>query len=290
MRIKNYITGIEGVTVNGTAIAKFPNGRRYHGVKLFVTGTVAAAPSTDPTLIVEYVRLSANGVLMRDLTPAQILKIAAFNGITAAAGELPIFFSEPWRQTIDGQELTSWDVTQFKQPSSVITAEIKFLNTANLAPTLKVQVEFDYQSNVIVQEGKDPIFFNNIIKMLPLTKVCAQGPNDVDGLPLRFPIQRVHLSVSANAITAVEVTRDGEKLLESTPAENSAFLKDYGIDASQFGFSYTPDYTQQISDALKGVKFTPERPSGIGELNIKTTLSGAATLTYITEQRANGFV
>lgn len=289
MRIRNYITGIEGVTVNGTAIAKFPNGRRYHGVKLFVSGTVAAAPSTDPTLIVEYVRLSANGTLLRDLTPSEILKIAASNGITAAAGELPIFFSEPWRQTVDGQELLSWDVTQFKQAASVITMEVKFLNTANLAPTLAVETEFDYQSNIITVDGKSA-FFNNIVKILPLTKLVGAGANDVDGMPLKFPIQRIWMSVSTGAILSVEVTRDGEKILEATTAQNSAFLKDYGMDASQFGFPVVFDYTQQVTDALKGVNFTPERPSGIAELNVKTTVSAGATLRYLTESRANGFV
>jgi hypothetical protein len=289
MRLRTYITGIEGIASNGTAIAKFPNGRRYHGAKLVVSGTVAAAPSTDPIAIVEYVRLSANGVLMRDLTPAEILKIAALNGITAAAGELPLFFTEPWRQTIDGQELTSWDVTQFKQPAAVITAEVKFLNVVALAPTLKVQIEYDYQSN-IVNTANGPAFFNNIVKILPLTKLCAGGANDVDNCPLKFPIQRVHLAVSANAILSVEITRDGEKVLEANVAENSMFLKDYGIDASQFAFPVVFDYTQQISDALTGVNFTPERPSGIRELNIRTTLSGAATLRILTEQRANGFV
>lgn len=283
MRNLNYINGVEGVTAGGTAVANIITGKRYHDLKTFVTATVGGNPSTSPVAILDWTRLLVNGVLIRDLTPTQSLAIQALNGITAAASELAHYFTEPWRASVDGQEATSWDLSDQKK----CTLEIKFAAGA-VAPAAQVLASFDYANNVVVTNGK-PAKFLAIVKQLALTYGVGAGANDLTTLPVKFPIQRVHLNVAAGTITAIQVKRDGEIVQESTTAQNSAFLKDYGIDASQFSFPVCFDFTQQLTDALTGQNFDAN-PSGIKDLNVKATCSNNTVLTALIESRANGFV
>lgn len=283
MRLINYINGVEGVVIGGTAVVNIPVGRRYHALKLFVTSTVGGG-TTDPAVILDWTRLLVNGVLMRDLTPVQTVAIANLNDITPAASELPIYFSEPWRATIIGEEATSWDLNG----QSKCTLEVKF-DAAATAPTCVVMASFDFGRNVVVAPDGSAAFNLSIIKQLAQTYVAPAGAYDVTTLPVKFPIQRIHLSVSAGTVSLVEVKRDGEIVLEATAAQNSAFLKDYGIDASQFSFPVCFDFTQQVTDALTGLNFQ-SNPSGIKDLNVKVTSTNANTLTVLTESRANGYV
>lgn len=265
MRIQNYINGIEGVTAGGTSTVNVPINRRYHWLKAFVAGNNGAA-TTNPVDLLDYVRLIVNGVVMRDLSPAHIIGIAKLNGITPAAGELPLYFSEPWRASVVGEEATSWDL--FGQ--SKCTLEMKW-KAGLTALTCAVLASFDYGRNAA--DGKP---FHAIVKQLAFTYNAPAGNYDVNTLPKSFPIQRVLFSASAGTISQVEVTRDNEKVVELSSAQNLAVLKDYRLDGSFFSFPLVFDAEQQISSALIVNK----------ELNIRVTSSAANSLTAIVEHRA----
>lgn len=266
MRIINYVTGIEGVSAGGISTVNLPVNRRYHGLKLLVTDGV----ETDPTAIVEYVRLIVNGVVMRDLTPAQIIAIAEMNGQTVDDNIIPIYFSEPWRASVIGEESTSWDL--FGQVKA--TLEVKFLAAAS-APAMKVQASFDYGRNV--SDGQP---FLAIVKQLRFGYNAPSGNYDVNNLPVRFPIQRILLTASTGTIDSVEVYRDSQKVFEAEDSENNALLDDYGLDASKFTFPIVFDHEQQISSPLRVDR----------ELNLRVNSSAANSLTAILEHRANGYV
>jgi len=266
MRINNYINGVEGVVSGGTATVNIPINRRYHALKIFV-GATALTAATD---ILEYVRILVNGVVMRDLSPADIINIAKLNGITPAAGEVPVYFSEPWRASVIGEEATSWDL--FGQ--SKCTLEIRF-KTGLTAPTAAVSATFDYARNV--SDGK---VFLSIVKQTKQTYNAPAGVYDITTLPTAFPIQRVLLNTSTGTISFVEVTRDNEKVLEATSAQNTAFLLDYKLAAANFSFPVVFDFEQQISSALIVNK----------ELNVRVTSSAANALSVIVEQRVPNYV
>lgn len=270
MRTINYVNGIEGVISGGTSTVNVPINRRYHALKLFVGATISGTPSTDPTAILDYVRLIVNGTPMRDLTPAQILAIADLNGQTVGAGELPIWFSEPWRASVIGEESTSWDM--FGQTKFVV--EVKFKSGLTV-PTLAVLASYDFGRNV--SDGKP---FLAIVKQLQQTYNAPSGNYDVTTLPIRFPIQRVLLQTSTGAINSIEVYRDNDKVYEGTAAQNTRFLADYGLDGTAFSFPYVADYEQQISSPLIVDK----------DLNVRVNSASANTLTVVTEHRANGYV
>jgi len=270
MRIKNYINGIEGVVAGGTATVNVPINRRYHAIKAFVSATVGGGPSTDPTAILDYVRQIVNGVIMRDLTPAQYIAIAQLNGQTVGAGELPTWYSEPWRASVIGEESTSWDLTG----QTKMTLEFKFKSTA-VSPSLALQASYDFGHNITNNAR-----FDAIVKQLVQTYNAPSGKYDVTTLPIRFPIQRILLAASTGTINDVEIYRDNEKVHEGTAFENLRWLADYGMDASKFSYPIAFDYEQQISSPLLVDK----------DLNVRVNSSAANTLTVITEHRANGFV
>lgn len=270
MRYRGYINGIEGVVAGGTANVNMPINRRWHGWKAFVSATVGGNASTDPTAILEYVRQIVNGVIIRDLTPAEMLAIWGLNGQTVGAGELPSAYSEPWRASVIGEESTSWDM--FGQTK--FTLEFKFKNTA-INPSLAIQGSWDFGRNV--SDGKP---FLAIVKQLRQTYNAPAGKYDVTTLPIRFPIQRILLAASTGNVTDVEVYRDGEKVHEGTSAENARWLADYSLDASKFSYPLVFDYEQQISSPLLVDK----------ELNVRATSSAANALSVVVEHRANGYV
>lgn len=269
--MRNYIpiNGIEGVATGSVATANIPVNRRYHALKVFLSANNGAA-TTDPTDILDYIRIYVNGVVMRDITPAEAIAIASLNGITAAAGELPIYFSEPWRATVIGEESVSWDL--FGQTK--MTLELKY-KTGLTAITTSIQCEFDYARNV--SNGQ---LFLAPIKQLAVNYNATGGQYDLVTLPIRFPIQRLLLGASTGTISAVEVDRDNEKVLDTTNAQNLAYLKDHGILGTAFSFPIVFDADQQISSPLIIAK----------DLLVKVTSSAPNTLRALVENRANGYV
>jgi len=275
MRNVNYINGVSGVGTGNVALADIPTGVRYHALKVFLAATVAAAANTNPIDILatgQSVQLICDGVTIRSLSPTQILKIAALNGITAAAGELPLYFSEPWRASVTGEESTSWPMYYNRK----LTLQMTFAAGAS-AITCAVMASYDYAKNVA--DGKD---FMAIVKQLQYQDTVPAGNFDFLLVPKQFPIQRVHLSVSAGTVVSVEVYRNSEKIREGTTAQNSAFLKDYDIDASQFSYPVVFDFEQQIS--------SPLIVSPNDTLNFRVNSTNANTLTALAEIRAPGFV
>jgi hypothetical protein len=269
MRLQTLINGVEGVTAGGVASVNIPIGRRYHGLKIFATGTDGTDPYTDPADIVARCRLIVNGVVMRDLTPAQIRAIATLNGQTVGNNEIPIFFSEPWRASITGEEATSWDMTG--QTKFTLEIEIK---SGVTTPACKVLAAYDFGRNV--SDGKP---FLSIVKQLSYNYNAPSGEFEIVSLPTRYPISRVLLTASTGTISKVEVYRDSQKVLEATAAENTRILADYGLDASKWTYPVVFDPEQQVSSALLIAR----------EMNLRVTSSAANTLTAVLEHRANGF-
>ena len=279
MRIINLISGFNGVVAGGVATLDIPVGRRYHALKVFLSATVASAPSTDPLLIITQARLLVNGVELRALTPAQILGIANLNARTpdATTGELPFYFSEPWRASILGEEITSWD-TNRATGAAVFTLELTFAAGA-VNPSAVAEASFDYGRNV--DQAGNPALA--IIKQTRLTRSNPAGIVDLIDLPQMRPIQRIHLQTSAGSISYLEVWNDTVKVMEGATGRINDFQKDYEMTPSASGFALSAvfDFTQQITDAL----FVQNK-----NLDVRPTCSTAGAITAVVEYRENGYV
>lgn len=271
MRIPIRISGVEGIAAGGHAVANIPTERRYHNFKLFCTvdGSAAAA-----TAVVSAVRLKVNAVTIRELTSAQLLHIAALNGQTLATGELPIYFSEPWRASVMGEELTALDL--FGQQKC--TLEVDLMTPAQSGvPNFTLKACYDYSGTIV--NGQRIL---RIIKQFSQTYNAPSGEYDVDTLPIRGAIQRIHLFGASADITAVRVKADSAEVLDLALAENTAFLRDYKLagTATAHSFPICFDFTQQITDGLIVQK----------DLNVHITSASAQQVIALIEQVVTGYV
>lgn len=276
MRIKNYINGVEGVAVGGVAVANVPVNRRYFDFRMFITGNLAGGGAAQTAAqLVTNIRVYVNSVVMVDLTPTELRKIAIMNGQIMTDVQIPLFMAEPWRATVTGEESVSWDL--FNQTKCTI--EITFASgTENL--TFKMLSSFDYTRNFSTNDAGETTPLLAIVKKTAQTYVMGGGQNDITTLPQRWPIQRIEMQASAGTVDYVEVYRDDEKVHEATVSENEAANQNQQMDSTQFSYPVVFDSDQQISSALL-VQNT---------LLLRPTCSAANNLRVITEHRSNGYV
>lgn len=270
MRINDRITGINGVAAGGVATCELPTGRRFHGLTLYYkTNAAQATIEAD----IQFIRLSVNGVMIRDIRPAELFAINAANGIAFVAGEIPIFFSEPKRATVMEEQATSWDM--FGQ--STFTLDVGIASGAT-APTLSGIATFDYSRN----DGKDGRPGANIVKWVRQTVVfAAAGDLDVKTLT-KGVVQRVTLFGPTSAPTAVRVEVNSKVMLDMTRTQAANLLAKYAITAQAGTFPAWYDYTQQIIDAL---------PVGaLDDYNVKITSGDAQNVVALSEVRVPGYV
>lgn len=270
MRNKVYLTGVEGVASPGTARALVPTNRRAHRFVAFYTESAVAA---DVTVGITAIRAIVNGVVLRNILPAEALSIALLNlnknGISIPTGVLPIYLSEPWRRTITGEEATSWPLQG--QNSMILEFDIA---TGRTAPGLVIMQEYDFGVNV--DQAGTP--FVSPITQRPYNYPVAAGTFDITNLPITAPIQRIHLQGSGG-ISAVYVERDDEKVYEASTAQNRELLAAQGLDQTaaaaspgSFTFPIVFDATQQLTDPLLVDRTLLVRPTSGGSQNVRALL------------------
>jgi len=270
MRQNTLVNGLSAITAGTTATARLTPGRRYHGLTLFTTSGSTPAACVASTIIGE-IRLIVGTKTIRKITAAQILAIAALNKITVPTGELPIFFSEPWRASVMGEEATSWDLTQI--PGTPFIIQIDML-TGTTNPGVVIVEHWDKLTNV--DQNKKP--FLEIVYQSSLFKNVATGDQDITEIDIDHFIQRI-LFTAGSGITKALVVRDGETVHELTKTQNDDMLNDHGLVGSAFDYALVFDYTQQVTDALSIAK----------SLDVRVTSGGTQTLTALIERRKQDF-
>lgn len=104
---------IEGVVAGGTAIVNLPRGPRYHAIVLeYKTSTSGGSTEANMEAELLEVRVDVDEVTQRKASASEIFDINRTKGITpnvgSAVGYLPIFFSEPQRETKAKKEATAF--------------------------------------------------------------------------------------------------------------------------------------------------------------------------------------
>jgi hypothetical protein len=106
---------IEGVVAGGTATIDLPTNVRYHAIVLqYDTATAGGATETNMKAQVKEIRASLDGVDQRKASATQLFTINRSKGVSPVEGDgtapgfLPLFFSEPQRETMIEREATAW--------------------------------------------------------------------------------------------------------------------------------------------------------------------------------------
>lgn len=274
-RLLNYVAGIQGVGSGSIGTVNVPVNRRYHSMRILTTN--AAGTLTDATTIVSLVELVVNGIVIRSGAPATFINIAKTYRYTPATGEIPIFFSEFWRnEDPASSELTSWDM--FGQQTFVV--RLTFLSPGGGVGVQSILADYDVKRNL----RRDPVTkelvpFLLIVKQTDISIVAASGTNDITTIPTAWPIQRIYTDISANAISSVQFyAEDNAKIWEATKAENAIILNANDITATFFEYPLIFDYDDRVESNLK-----------TSTLDMRVVTTGAATLTFHLQQLVNGY-
>lgn len=274
-RLVNYVPGIQGVASSGIATVNAPTDRRYHSLRILTTN--AAGALTDPTTIVSLVELVVNGIVIRTGAPSTFINIAKTYRYTPGTGEIPIFFTEFWRnESPMAAEATSWDM--FGQQTFVI--RLTFLAPAGGVGVQSILADFDGKRNTRKNAQGQVVPFLLIMKQFDISIVGASGTNDVTTIPHDYPIQRLYTDVSANAISSVQIFADNNvKVFEATKTENQYMLNANDITATFFEYPIIFDYDDRIDSNLK-----------TAYLDVRVVTTGAATLTFHVHQATPGYL
>lgn len=227
-RFINFLSGINGVSSGGQATINLPVNQRYHRINLNVTSGASVTDAV--TDVISSVKILVNGVSIRDIAPADMLRIAMANGYLPKLGELPIFFTEPFTNVNEPPDVTSWDL--FGQQSFQLQIGCAVVTT----PGITGSVEFDYLRN-LRPNGKEMVPFLQPVAHHSFSQPISAGRNDITTLPFDFPVRRIWLrGSSAGQITQVELYQDGNKVFEATQAQLVGMYRQYGFKFSQLDY------------------------------------------------------
>lgn len=256
------VAGGSGWVVGNTFTFTDATGTGFVGTVATVTGGPPGALATatvtvggtasavDPATFLTGIKLLVNGVNMRDINPVDILKISMANGYFPRLGELPLFFTAPWRNVNQQNEISSWDL--FGQ--STFQIQLAISSTVS-SPSLSGVQEFDYQRNAMPGAKGEMVPFLQPVAQHSFTWPIVAGRNDINTLPFSYPISRMFFQGSTPGnITQVEIYQDNNKVLEATLEQ---LIQSYG----EYGFYFgQPNYLNQSysgSNVLKAAFASP---------------------------------
>lgn len=206
------------------------------------TVTVGGTASpVNPVTLLTSVRLLVNGINMRDISPLSILMIAQNQGLNVPLGSLPIYFTAPWRNVNNFNEVSSWDLAG----QSTFQLQFSISSTVSL-PSVTAVEEFDFMRNV---QGAQSTPFLQPVSQHQFSMPIIAGRNDIITLPINFPVSRLFLIGSTpGTITQLEIYQDQNKVLEGMTPQIIQSYQDYGF---QFG---TPNYVNQNIGSTNALK------------------------------------
>lgn len=280
--LTQLLPSFNNVAVSSTATTRLPRNRRYHAIFLqFKTNDTQANIQSALTEI----RIKVNSKVVRTFSATQLYLINALNGRAFTAGMLPIFFSEPWRRTPEGEEFLALNAFEALGVGDVdIEVDI---SAAIAAPTLAGIMVFDYErpANVWADipgavPGATPAQAQNARLLRTVMhwqrKITPCAAAFTASSPLTpanfFPaldgfLHRVH---SFDAVITANTLRNGETpFWTSTDVQLPQLLIAGGMTKQASTFHLVLDATQQYTDGL----YLPSVPNTA----LDFVASGAAT-------------
>lgn len=200
------------------------------GAVATVTLTSGGTPSPiSPVAFFSSIQQLVNGINMRDIAPQDVLNIATANGILTNLGELPLYYTEPFFNVNQQNEITSWDM--FGQSTFTLKLNIA---PGLVSPGLTGETEFDYLRNVRPGNNGGQIPFLQPVSQHSYGFNVVAGINRINTLPFDYPIRRLWINgATAGNITGLIVYQDANKVFEvGTVQQMRQMYEDYNF---QFG-------------------------------------------------------
>lgn len=233
--------------------------------------TANGTPSAiDASIAIGTIKLTVNGVNVADLTASQEILRAKFNAMPVSLGQLPILFTEPWRNYTRFPEITSWDMAG----QSAFQIQIQLASNL-VSPSITGDMEFDYLRNTtsggivatlyqqLLSAGQAPAPILSPISRHAFTFQLNAGINLIGQgqIPFNYPILRLYM-IGSNPgnITQLEIDQDQSKVEEgyiitqnngAQLGQTNEFLLEEGFVPSVFDASYVADMNNRTDTALK---------------------------------------
>jgi hypothetical protein len=265
---------LNGTTAGATAqIMPDPIGT-YFGLRMYYTRGGAAATTGQIASDITMIRVNLNGTTQWMMSGAQLQAINSYRGINPDAGEIPLWFHEPYRKAQGNQDFRSWGMIGIDN----FTVEV---DISGAAPT-PVLTCARYWTQI-------PSVMGEIRKFKPATvPITVAGDNTITTLPRNDRILNLHCNTSI--ITNWDVKVNNTQLYNHAPGRLHSLFKEYGMTA-QAGWQHLAfDYrnrgvggTESLDpflDSKGGVSFPPVTLLG---LDIKLTTNAATPFTLIRE-------
>lgn len=267
-RILREQISFQAVAPGQIATADLPVGDvAYHHLRIgYGTGTAGGPTRANMEAEIERIRLLLNGVVQREFTAAELFALNAYHGVAVQDGVLPIFLSEPWRRSVQGEDSLAWGTADVR----TFQVEVEIAAGAT-NPTLKGLNLFER-----VRRNLQAIVKWNRFTV-PITAVGV-----TNWLPPREDAYYAIHAFSAN-ITDVEVTVDGEKVIKATDGELDALQTDLG-NVPQTGLlaiDFAP--TNRVSDALPMITGQGRNARRVAQFQLDFNMGAATTFPVVTE-------
>lgn len=205
------------------------------------------ASPINPVAFFSSIQQLVNGINMRDISPDSIQRICVANGLVVPLGELPLYYTEPFFNVNQQNEVTSWDL--FGQSTYALKMQ---LQKGLVSPSLIGISEFDYLRNVRPGNNGAQIPFLQPVSQHEYSFNVIAGVNKINTIPFDYPIKRLWLLGSTPGnITQFEVYQDGNKVFEATYAQMRQVYEDYGFQFGRANY-LNQTYANTATNTLKG--------------------------------------
>ncbi len=275
MREVITIPNFQNVAAGVTATLNVPLGERYHGFIMTYTRGAGSTLATEAEMRADIarIRIKIGGKSVRECTIGQMIDLHKFYGLEFEAGILPIYLSEPWRPTGQGEDALAWgtiDVQTF-------------------------QIELDFASGVVNPRLETKALIERVIPKLKLGGIVqwrtfnlqstSSGVLNWDNCPRDQVITAIH-AFSPN-VTAVRVLTESVERFNATLVEANHLYRRHELFPQPGIFTVCFAHTRRVADFLPmekgGNPATGQRGIPISDMRVDFTLSAASTFTVLLE-------
>jgi hypothetical protein len=262
---------ISAVNAAARTVIELPTNRTYHALFLEVRSGGTLCDLATMIATVDKVRLKINGKQQREYTVSQLVTANALNGRTFEAGFLPIFFAEPWRREIAGEDALAWG-----------TADVS---------SFQVEVDIAAGATSPSLSGFTSITYSNVPLGL-IKKVKSQViPVNASGVhthtivrPVDAQFRALCFEDTAGDIGGVKLKLDGVELYELTAARNNMIAKQHGLVPQAALFPIIYDIRQRYGDAQMFRRAADGAVSVAQELRIDFDMTAGRGFVFQTEE------
>lgn len=280
MRLHSNLNAISSVAAGQTAQAAIPKDRRIHAIFLTSGSDNAAALGYK----IREIRLKLGTVELWRVTPAQLIALNAYRGLSFVAGQIEMYFSDPVVRTPVGEEATALN-TFGLGADLILEVEYKTAAEYNAAtstssgftPTLTGLIEYDFVRDL------NRAFITRKPVTIPNS---SAGEVDFNTLPRTGAYKALHLFTSL--VTRVRVKRDGVEIMDRNATQIATIGRRNGLTPQSGHFPIDFAFTNQATDALEMLVVEDDGAGGkrarpANEFNIKLDASDGGNLAGIVE-------